>query len=140
MPNLLDIEIMLKIQGLSLASSREAIKSALEQARFSAEDIDKIVDLIQKHNTPTPEKLQGLYKIQRSDCSLNPQEISSLLGIEVRITELEGKIGQKNYHPNAHHFVTILLTLILALGGLLAAMYHYKAGPFHPTSPHTFFE
>ncbi len=127
-----DIETILKINGVSPEAPDEEIRSVLLSARYNNDEVDTAV-MVLKENTKTHQtRVDGLHKVFRSDEALNPQEISALLGIEVEVKELNlEKTNRREMGTIQSIFVGVVATII-AMSGILFAMYVNHVGIFHP--------
>ncbi len=127
-----DIETILKINGVSPEAPDEEIRSVLLSARYNNDEVDTAV-MVLKENTKTHQtRVDGLHKVFRSDEALNPQEISALLGIEVEVKELNlEKTNRREMGTVQSIFVGVVATII-AMSGILFAMYVNHVGIFHP--------
>lgn len=127
-----DIETILKINGVSPEAPDEEIRSVLLSARYNNDEVDTAV-MVLKENTKTHQtRVDGLHKVFRSDEALNPQEISALLGIEVEVKELNlEKTNRREMGTIQSIFVGVVATVI-AVSGILFAMYVNHVGIFHP--------
>jgi hypothetical protein len=74
-----------------------------------------------------------MHKIFRTDETLKPSEISSLLGIDVEIDEIAAKRRRSRQLSTTQIISMTLVTILLAAGGVVIAMYVYEVGIFHPT-------
>lgn len=128
-----DIETILKINGVSPEAPDEEIRSVLLSARYNKDEVDTAV-MVLKENTKTHQtRVDGLHKVFRSDEALNPQEISALLGIEVEVKELNlDKKSRREMTTVQSVFVGVVATII-AVCGVLFAMYVNHVGIFHPS-------
>jgi hypothetical protein len=127
-----DIETILKINGVSPEAPDEEIRSVLLSARYNKDEVDTAV-MVLKENTKTHQtRVDGLHKVFRSDEALNPQEISALLGIEVEVKEINlEKKNRREMSTIQGVFVGVVATII-AVSGVLFAMYVNHVGVFHP--------
>jgi hypothetical protein len=127
-----DIETILKINGVSPEAPDEEIRSVLLSARYNNDEVDTAV-MVLKENTKTHQtRVDGLHKVFRSDEALNPQEISALLGIEVEVKEINvEKKNRREMSTIQSVFVGVVATII-AVSGIMFAMYVNHVGIFHP--------
>ena len=128
-----DIETILKINGVSPKASPEEIKLVLERASYSQAEIEAAFSLLQTNTTNFYDKRNELNKIFRTTEALKPAEISSLLGIEVKVAGVETVYSKDQEMSLMQTLVVAVLALTLAVTGVLGAMYFYEVGIFHPT-------
>ena len=127
------IQTILEIHGESLNSPRETIRRILESAEYPEDEIQQAFLLCPPLDASVSRK-DGLHKLFRADVSLRPAEISALLGIQVRVTELPERLKAAPKKTSYKETIaTCAITLILAVIGLAFAMYTADIGPFHKT-------
>jgi hypothetical protein len=134
-----DIETILQINGAKPTDSDEEIRSILISARYNNQEVDTAMMILRENKVTHETKVEGLHKIFRSDESLKPEEISSLLGINVEIDEV--RINQSR-HLKVSSFQSILIvvfSVLLSLIGVFGSMYFYQVGIFHPAAAISFF-
>lgn len=128
-----DIETILKINGVSPTASREEIKVVLERASYSEQEIEAAFNLLQTNTTNFYKKTNELNKIFRTTEALKPAEISALLGIEVNVASVDTQYYKDREMNWLQTLVVTIMAVILAIGGIIGAMYFYEVGVFHPT-------
>lgn len=127
------IESILKINGASTTSSDDEIRSVLLSARYSSDEVEDAILVLRGNSAKNCSTIDGLHKVFRTGESLKPSEISLLLGIEVNIVELsDKKVVEAKKVVLLNGVIIVVVALILALLGVLFAMYIYKVGVFHP--------
>ncbi len=127
-----DIETILKINGVSPEAPDEEIRSVLLSARYNNDEVDTAV-MVLKENTKTHQtRVDGLHKVFRSDEALNPQEISALLGIEVEVKELNIEKNNRRQMGTIQSVFVGVVATVIAVSGILFAMYVNHVGIFHP--------
>lgn len=128
------IELLLRINGVSPSSPDEEIRSVLLSASFDDDDINTAIMVLRENTANNTTRIDGLHKVFRTHDTLKPNEIFSLLGIDVGVGDLpvdhKAEIERKNLIQNS---IIIILAVVMASGGVFLAMYIYKVGLFHPT-------
>ncbi len=127
------VETLLRIHGLSPTAPDEEIRSILLSAQYNHDEVDGALMVLRENATKHTSRLDGLHKIYRTDKGLLPNEVSALLGIEVDISDAEVKHHRERRTTGAQNFIILSVALVLAIGGLMYAMYSHGSGPFHPT-------
>ncbi len=127
------VETLLRIHGVSPKSPDEEIRTILLSAQYTEEEVGGALALLRETKDTRTSRIDGLHKLYRSDTSLLPGEVSALLGVEVEVTEVEVKNHRTRKVSGAQNFFMLGFALLLAVGGLLYAMYSHGSGPFHPT-------
>lgn len=138
------IEKILRINGLSASSPDEEIRAVLSSARFTAQDADAAIVLLRQapdqFPAPASSSAVALKKVFQTDGTLNPKEISELLGIEVDITDHIIERRREALRASRINYpVMLTASCIIAASGLLLYMYTFKIGPFHPAVKLSFF-
>lgn len=130
MMNKNQIETILKINGASVSSPDEVIRSVLLSARYKKDEVDTAIMVLRENTKTNKTRVEGLHKIFRTDETLKPNEISQLLGIDVNINDkVEPK--SKAREVNGFQFVLIwILSVVCAVAGILIYMYLHKVGIF----------
>ncbi len=129
-----DIETILKINGVSPKSSQDEIRLVLQRASYSEAEIEAALSLLESNTTTFYEKNTELNKIFRTTEALKPAEISSLLGIEVKIAGVNSVPSKKVQEMSLlQTLIVVVMAITLAAFGVLGAMYFYEVGVFHPT-------
>lgn len=128
------VESILKINGLGTASPDEEIRSVLLSARFNKDEVDTAL-MILRENTKTSEtRVDGLHKVFRTDQTLQANEISQLLGIEVQVHEkIEVGINARRYSL-LQVILLWLVSIVIATTAVLFYMYSNQTGVFHPST------
>ena len=82
------IELLLRINGVSPSSPDEEIRSVLLSASFDDNDINTAIMVLRENITNNTTRVDGLHKVFRTHDTLKPNEILSLLGIDVGVSDL----------------------------------------------------
>lgn len=129
------LESILKINGVDPSSPDEEIRSVLLSARYDKNEVDTAIMVLRENTKNNSTRVDGLHKVFRSDQGLKPNEISSLLGIEVDVEEVSvRRLKEEKEVAWIQTCVILLVSLVLALLGVLLVMYIYKVGMFHSTA------
>lgn len=126
------IKTILQIQGLNPSAHESSIKAALAGYQYNDADITEALTLLKNDVTGMINPNDCLHKILRTDDSLTPAEISSMLGIDITISEITIRKSRQRGPSLIHHLIVIVLTVIVAAGSVLYFMYANHSGPFHP--------
>ena len=125
------IESLLKIQGITANSPEEQIRAVLVEAKYEADEINSVIITLQNTICEDSTHKDGLYKIYRTDKNLKPIEITALLGIDVDVSNWQEGNHRKQGVSTAHFYLILGITILLALGGIMFAMYLNGTGPFY---------
>lgn len=129
------IEQLLKLNGLAPTSEDEEIKSVLLSARYKEDEVDTAIMILRENKQSHKTKVDGLHKVFRTDTALNSSEISALLGIDVKLDDARVPAGSKARRLTVvSQTLVIVVSLLLAIIGILLYMYAYEIGVFHHTS------
>jgi hypothetical protein len=125
---------LLKINGISPDSPDEYIRSVLLSARYTKDEIDTAIMVLRENTRTKQTRVDGLHKIFRSEESLRPEEISELLGIEVDIDAEIVPQSKVRGFSNVQFIIVWVISVIVALAGIVFYMHLYEVGLFHPSS------
>lgn len=129
------LERILTVNGASLESSEAEIRSILERARYSANELTMAMQVLLGSVSSTIITSGEVSKIFRSDEVLTTSEISSLLGIEMNSTKkIPNKVFLKRQFGTMYVMLIIFLALLLGLGGIMGLMYVFEYGIFYSSS------
>jgi hypothetical protein len=129
------LELLLKINGVSPSSPDEEIRSVLLSASFNDNDIETAIMVLRENTVSNTSRIDGLHKVFRTTQTLKPNEIFSLLGIDIGVENLpETKKQNSDKTAWIQNLLIAFIATIIAFGGVFAAMYTYKVGVFHPTA------
>jgi hypothetical protein len=131
------IERVLKINGVSSTASDDEIRSVLSSARYRDEEIAQALTILHGAQESTNnDRTDGLHRVFRTDTVLSSAEVSKLLGIDIKVSTIDPKLKrsiQRALSPS-EHILIVLLSFMLAVGGVLFAMRVMEFGVFHPTA------
>lgn len=133
------IESILKINGVNPGSPDEQIRSVLLSARYSKDEVDTAIMVLRENTKTNKTRVDGLHKIFRTSEALDPQEISQLLGIDVNVDQ--GMVAQQRKLRYISGWQTVaiwVLSIIVAVMGLMIYMYIHQVGLFHPSASLSF--
>jgi len=132
------VESILKVNGVSPSSPDEQIRSVLFSARFSKDEVDTAIMVLREDSKTKQTRVDGLHKVFRTCEALKPEEISQLLGIDVSVDQTVAARNKRNTFCLFHYVVVWVLSVSLAVLGILFYMYLHKIGVFHPSMQLTF--
>jgi hypothetical protein len=128
------IERILKLNGLAPTAKDEEIKSILLSARYKEHEVDAALMVLREDTRTQKTRVDGLHKIFRTDDLLSPQEISALLGVDVRIDKVETSAKKLQQVTAVSQAGLLIIATMLALLVITSYMYFAKMGIFHHTS------
>lgn len=127
------IESILKINGVSASSPDEQIRSILLSARYSKDEIDTALMILREDVRTHKTRVDGLHKVFRSGEALQADEISQLLGIDVSVNNAFESRGRQRGVSMVQYAIIWVLSVAVAVSGILFYMYLHKVGVFHPS-------
>jgi len=127
------IESILRINGLPPTAPEEEIRSVLISSRYNNDEIETAFMVLRENPENNKSHVEGLHKVFRTDTSLKPQEISSLLGINVEL-ESQTLVPAPESREVVKYLLLWIISLLVALLGLVLYMYITEVGLFHHTS------
>ena len=125
------VESLLKINGISNTSPDEHIRSVLLSARYNHDEIDTALMVLREDLSTKQTRVDGLHKIFRSDNSLDPKEISKLLGIEVDARQFLKQEEKYKGYAVLNYTLIWILSVALAVIGIMSFMYLNQVGIFY---------
>lgn len=128
------LEHVLKINGLSATAADEEIKSLLLSAHWHEDDVDTALTVLRENKVTHEDRIETKHHIFRSDQPMKPETISALLGIDVDMSSEDIKtIRYNRQHMSLGQMLGIAATAtVLSVVCILALMWFYKFGIFHP--------
>jgi len=127
------VEAILKINGVAPSSPDEQIRSVLLSARYSKDEVDAAIMVLRENTKTNKTRVDGLHKVFRSEEALSPDEISSLLGIEVDVdTSVDAQTKARDL-SQLQYILLWVFSFIFAVAGVLIYMYLHRIGVFHPS-------
>jgi hypothetical protein len=127
------IEKILKINGMSPSEPDDIIRSVLLSARYNNDEIDTALVVLREDAETRRIRVEGLHKVFRTNESLRPQEISQLLGIDVDIGSYLVENPETPRLLNSTFVSIFVLSVLLAVVGVLLYMHMNGFGLFHPS-------
>lgn len=133
------LEQILRVNGVTSTSSDEEIRAVLVNAKFSEQEVNSGIATLKQTVNLSEAKKEGLHKVFRTSQSLAPREISQLLGIEVSVgSKIATPVQSTNNFSGLQYISVWVLSVAVAMTGLLTYMYMHDIGFFHPASSLTF--
>lgn len=133
MINRRQIESILKVNGVAATSPDEEIRSVLLSARYNKDEVDTAIMVLRENGVTNKTRVDGLHRVFRTNDTLSPHEISSLLGIEVDVPEALDVENKSQTISGSQHVMVWILSTLSALCAVLLYMYLNKFGLFHPS-------
>ena len=127
------IEKILKVNGVTPSSPDDRIRSVLLSARFNKDEVDGAIMVLRENKVTKQVKVDGLHKVFRSDESLQPNEISALLGIDVDASTFYRPTSEPSTVVGVQYVTIWVFSVFFAVITVLATMYVNQVGPFHPS-------
>ena len=128
------VEKILTINGVHAGSPDEQIRSVLLSARYSMDEVDTAIMVLREDTKTKKTRVDGLHKVFRSGEGLNPTEISQLLGIDVTIEDKLEERKRAQQMTFVQYLMIWVMSVVLAVSGILFFMYIHKVGPFFPSA------
>lgn len=128
------VEKLLKAHGLSATAKDEEIRSVLLSAQYKEDEIDSAVMVLRRNIHTNATRVDGLHKVFRSDDTLNSQEISALLGVDVNLEHHVKAGANARKLDGVAGFLVVVFSIFIAVTLLLVYMHAMQFGIFHPSS------
>lgn len=126
------VETLLRINGVEPVAPENEIRSILLSARFNDDEVNAALMVLRENTVTKQTNVQTAHKIFRSDQSLNPKEISQLLGINVSVEEFEIQKHQVRQLSHTQFLMILMISVAIAISSLTFIMYVTQIGFFHP--------
>lgn len=127
------IEKILQVNGMTSAQPDAVIRSVLLSARYDKDEIDTAIMVLREDADSNKLRVEGLHKVFRSDDSLQPKEISQLLGIQVDASQYISHADTNNRIKMTTFFSVWICSVVFAAVGVLLFMHVNSVGIFHPS-------
>lgn len=125
------VESLLKVNGISPTSPDEVIRSVLLSARYTEDEVESAITILRENVKTNKSRVDGLHKVFRTDQTLKPKEISDLLGIDLSISDTVVRGGKPRRIQGSQFVAVCILSVVLALCGVLLYMFLFKVGLFY---------
>ena len=123
------VEQYLRANGVTAAAPDDEIKEVLFSAKWHHDDVETALMVLREDGATHQTRVDSLHKVFHSDERLQPETISSLLGIEIEFKKPEERA--KNSLALVRPFVSVfVVALILSCTFVVAAMWYLKIGVF----------
>jgi hypothetical protein len=130
-----NVEKVLKVNGVTPEDADEGvIRSVLLNARYNDHEVDTALMVLRENPKTQQSSVEGLHKVFRTDRGLSPDEISSLLGIQIDASDMPTRVDKNREISSLQVSFIWALSVIAAAAGMLFYMYFYEIGPFHPVA------
>ena len=131
-----NIEAFLKVNGIPPTAKDEEIRSVLISARWNQNEVDTALMVLRENTKSQKSHVDTLHKVFNSDDRLSSAEISSLLGIDVHLSNEDvGDINTKRRVVENHQaLIAFVLSLLIAASSLGYLLFAERAGVFHEAS------
>lgn len=127
------VEKILKVNGVSPTSPDDQIRSVLLSARFDQDEVDTAIMVLHENMLTKQLRVDGLHKVFRTDESLEPKEISALLGIDVDASTFYRQTPSITSTAGIQYITVWLFSVFFAVVSVFLYMYFNEVGPFHPS-------
>lgn len=128
-----NIETFMRINGIEPSAKDEEIRSVLISARWNENEVDTALMVLKENITTKLTHVDTLHKVFNTNGRLTSAEISTLLGIDVELTNEDvGDINLKRARiERAQGLLSFGLSIVIALTSIGYLMYQEKAGIFN---------
>jgi hypothetical protein len=123
------IERYLAINGIEPSAPDDQIKKVLFSAQWHEEDVETALTVLREDAQTHETHVDSLHKVFHTDDRLQPETISSLLGIDVDLPPAQ-KFSKKGTWAASPIFMTALVAFTLSLAFVLVAMWQMRIGLF----------
>jgi predicted transcriptional regulator len=122
---------ILKINGYDLSATDEEIRAVLNHAKYSESEIETALQILREQPMVEAGRVDGLHRIFYTDGSLRPNEISSLLGVDMNLNMPISR-WTKSDNLTLREVLTIVIgSVAIATMTILTYMFLAGVGLFH---------
>lgn len=127
------VEQILRLNGLTPTAADEEIRSVLISARWHKEDVDTAITVLRENVNTHQSRVDTLHDVFMTDRHLDPQQIQSLLGIDMQVDKSElSQLRASRHNMYLWQITSIFLfAIIIAIGFILLMMYVTQSGIFY---------
>lgn len=125
------VEKFLTANGVSPTGPDEEIKSVLVSAKWHKDDVDTALMVLREDTKTQVQRVDSLHKVYNSDSRLSPDTITSLLGIDVDVSDIKKRNDSTRGAIFGSSLVIIFLALLFAASFILFVMWNLKMGIFY---------
>ncbi len=131
------LEQLLKANKLPIDASDDEVMAMLLEASYTKEEAVRALSTLRRSEPEYRETANsGNRKLFHSGERLNAGEISQLLGIDVTVNETIISEPKRSQFSLTQMMSVWLLSAIIAATAIVAYMYIYEMGLFHPMMAH----
>jgi hypothetical protein len=131
------IEKLLSLNGVNMKASDDEIKSVLMSARWNKDDVEAAILILRENKFTHQTHVDSLHRVFRTDDRLRPETVSSLLGIEMKVSSRDiNKNGEYRHGtpvPLAQIASIVVIALVVSVVFIMSAMWYLEMGIFHQT-------
>ncbi len=128
------IETLLRIQDVPVSASDETIRVVLQKARYTEAEIVTALDILRNNSKVSDSTQTKFNNFTRSESKLAPAEISSLLGIDITVSEISQERAESKRSLTTQTIIIGFFTVLFGIVGFVLSLYANQAGPFHPAA------
>lgn len=133
------IETLLKINGSSIDATDDEIRSILNDAKYSNDEIVAAIAVLRQNIDTSSPRLDGLHKVFYTDKPLQAGEVAGLLGIDVNVLhKLDSHQVRRRQLSGLQLIFVVFVAFTFAFLGTVYYMYKTDIGVFHPTAAAAF--
>lgn len=129
------VEHILKLNGLTPTAPDEEIRSVLVSAKWQDEEVETALTVLREKIDSSFSRVDTLHNVFLSDKKLSPEAISSLLGINMKLSM--DQVYEDRKRKKSVSFLQLMTIIVyatlLAFGSIIVVMYVQNFGIFHPS-------
>lgn len=125
---------ILRLNGIDIEAPPEQIKSILLSAKWHEDDVETALTVLREDPNDQQRHVETIHKVFRSDQRLNPETISSLLGIDVELSSQDIALRRKHARGDLTSGIILhmlMMALVLSTLLIIGSMWLLKVGIFH---------
>ncbi len=129
------IEKFLQLNGVSPTAPDEEIKSVLISASWHEDDVNAAIMVLRENKDTSRARVDSVHRIFHTDEKLQPEMVSSLLGIDMGISssDIAVRRAAKNGLTPGEVLRLMGISITLSVLSILFLMWYFEVGFFHIT-------
>ena len=124
---------VLKINGLEPTAPEEDVRAVLRNARYSAHEVESALHILRDANAIEDARVDGLHRVFYSDEHLRPNEVASLLGVEMQVDMPIKRWKRGQDFTETEIWIIVIGSILIAVITTVTCMAAAEAGYFYGT-------
>lgn len=132
------VEKILRLNGIEPADPEEHIRSVLMKASWNENDVTAALYILRENKQTHETHIDTLHKVFHTDDRLQPETIKALLGVDMKIDNLDSEFLARRAQAHGFYNTTQVAQIIFASMFISAILiliitWSFRIGIFHET-------